>query len=158
MNRPRFVVDTMLGRLARWLRAMGYDTAYPGQAEDSRLLDLARAEDRILVTRDGALARRAGARGCLIRSGDVEGQLAEALEKLRLQAPETAWLSRCMECNAVLEANGPESVRDRVPFRVLARHTRFMSCPGCRRVYWWGSHADRIQERLAILLARSGRP
>ena len=56
---PRFVVDTMLGRLARWLRAMGYDTLYPGQAEDRRLLQLSRAEERILVTRDRMLARLA---------------------------------------------------------------------------------------------------
>src|SRR6266508_2517498 len=93
---PRCVVDTMLGRLGRWLRAMGYDTLYPGptpgEAGDQRLLQLARAEDRILVTRDRMLARLAEPRGCLIRSELVDDQLLETVERLGLVHDDSNWL------------------------------------------------------------------
>jgi Ala-tRNA(Pro) deacylase len=148
MTLPRFVVDRMLGRLARWLRAMGYDTAYPGRVEDGWLLELAVAENRILVTRDVHLASLAGHRGCLIRSERVDGQLAETVEACALVPSQRDWLSRCLSCNATLERRSKESVREQVPERIFRIQTEFMACPSCRRVYWWGSHADRILARL----------
>lgn len=154
MQAPRFVVDTMLGRLAHWLRAMGYDTLDLGPADDDRLLRLALAEDRILLTRDGKLARLAGLRGCLIRADRVEHQLEETVEKLALAAGDGDWLSRCLECNARLEPREKETVRQAVPERVFGAQTEFMGCPGCGKIYWLGSHADRILARLAGLLSR----
>ena len=151
---PRFVVDTMLGRLARWLRAMGYDTLYPGQADDRRLLQLARAEDRVLVTRDRMLARVAEPRSCLIHVERVDDQVLEAVERLALAPHDGDWLSRCLECNARLEPGRRESLQDLVPEHVFATHTDFMRCPGCGKIYWAGSHVDRIRERLTRLLAR----
>jgi uncharacterized protein with PIN domain len=150
---PRFVVDTMLGRLARWLRAMGYDALYPGQAEDRRLLQLAHAEERILVTRDRALARLAEPRSCLIHAELADDQVREAVERLKLQPADGDWLSRCLECNAQLEPGHRESVQGLVPEHVFATQTDFMRCPGCARIYWAGSHADRMIERLTRLLA-----
>jgi uncharacterized protein with PIN domain len=150
----RFVVDTMLGRLAHWLRAMGYDAVYFGPAEDARLLRLARAESRVLVTRDAKLAEAAGPLGCLLRAEDVDGQVLETVAKLRLTPDETSWLSRCLACNARLEARAKDAVRDMVPPRVFAAHHEFRGCPACAKVYWAGSHADRILERLARLLRR----
>jgi uncharacterized protein len=152
---PRFVVDTMLGRLARWLRAMGYDTLYPGQAEDRRLLQLSRAEERILVTRDRVLARLAEPRSCLIRAELVDEQLLEAVEQLALPRDDGLWLSRCLECNALLEPGRREDLRELLPEHVFATHTDFMRCPGCARIYWAGSHVDRMVERLTRLLGRS---
>jgi len=154
---PRFVVDTMLGRLARWLRAMGYDTLYPGQAEDRRLLQLARAEERILVTRDRMLARLAEPRSCLIHAESVDDQLLEAVERLALSPDGSGWLSRCLECNARLEPGAREALRGLVPEHVFATHADFMRCPGCARIYWAGSHADRMLERLTRLLDRTGK-
>ena len=154
MNPSRFVVDTMLGRLARWLRAMGYDTLYLGPAEDRRLLQLALAEDRVLLTRDGKLARLAGARGCLIRADQVNHQLVEAVEKLALGPQDTLWLSRCLECNTMLEPREKSTLRGLVPDYILSSQTEFMGCPGCGKVYWSGSHADRMLERLAALFGR----
>ena len=151
---PRFVVDTMLGRLARWLRAMGYDTVYLGQADDRRLLQLARAEDRVLVTRDRMLARLAEPRSCLIHAELVDDQVLEAVERLALSPIDGDWLSRCLECNARLEPERRESLQDLVPEHVFATHTDFMRCPGCGKIYWAGSHVDRMLERLARLLAR----
>ena len=152
---PRFVVDTMLGRLARWLRAMGYDTLYPGQAEDRRLLQLARAERRILLTRDRGLARLAEPHSCLIRSERVDDQVIEAVQRLALSPDNGDWLSRCLECNASLEPGSRESIQELVPEHVFATHTDFLRCPGCGRIYWAGSHADRMVARLSKLLDRA---
>jgi uncharacterized protein len=147
----RFVVDTMLGRLARWLRAMGYDTLYPGQAADRQLLQLARAESRILITRDRMLARLAHPQGCLITAELI----VEAVGRLALSPVETDWLSRCLECNARLEQREKAALSDLVPDHVLATQTEFMGCPGCGRIYWGGSHADRMLARLSRLLRRT---
>jgi uncharacterized protein with PIN domain len=157
-DRPvsRFVVDGMLGRLAHWLRAMGYDTLYPKGADDRRLLQMADGEERVLLTRDVRLARSAGARGCLIRAEDVEGQLAEAVAALGLGARPVEWLSRCLECNVRLERRPPDAVRDAVPPRVLGAHREFRACPACARVYWPGSHADAMVARLERLLGPAG--
>jgi uncharacterized protein with PIN domain len=152
---PRFVVDTMLGRLARWLRAMGYDTLYPGQVDDRHLLQLARAEERILVTRDRMLARLAEPCSCLIRGEWVDDQVVEAVERLALCPDDSKWLSRCLECNTRLEPGPRESLRALVPEHVFATHTDFMRCPGCARIYWAGSHVDRMVERLSRLLGRA---
>jgi uncharacterized protein with PIN domain len=162
LNAPGFVVDVMLGRLARWLRVMDYDTLYPGPAPgpagDRSLLRLARAEDRVLVTRDRMLARLADPRGCLVRSERVDDQIAEIVDRLGL-APETRrWLSRCIECNHPLEARPRDGLRGLVPEHVFTTHAEFMGCPGCTRIYWAGSHADRMIERLARVLARAPRP
>src|SRR5919198_5926826 len=148
----RFVIDTMLGRLAHWLRAMGYDAVYRGPADDGRLLSLAQAESRVLLTRDAKLAEAAGRLGCRIRAEDVDSQVLETVAKLSLSPDETAWLSRCLECNTRLEAPAKDVVRDAVPPHVFARQHEFWRCPGCARVYWAGSHADRIRDRLVRLL------
>ena len=153
----RFVVDTMLGKLARWLRALGYDTLYFKVADDRHLLQLARAEARMLLTRDGRLARLAGPGGLLIRATEIESQIAEVVERLALLPSGEGLLSRCLECNALLEDRPRESVRGLVPEYVFAIRDRFVSCPECARIYWQGSHADRILARLErVLGSRQG--
>jgi uncharacterized protein with PIN domain len=154
---PLFVVDIMLGRLARWLRALGYDTRYPGplpgHAGDRQLLQIAHAEDRILATRDRMLARLAGPRGCLVRAERLDDQLVEMVEHLGLHPREQDRLSRCLDCNSPLEPSPRAGVRGLVPERVFATHAEFRNCPGCAKIYWAGSHTDRILERLARVLA-----
>jgi hypothetical protein len=154
---PRFLIDTMLGRLAHWLRAMGYDTVYPGQADDHDLLHRAHRDGRLLLTRDVKLAAAAADHGCLVRSGRLEEQLTEVVARLGLAADEKAWLSRCLDCNTLIEPAPREAVRDRVPPRALSLYDTFWACPGCGKVYWQGSHADRMLERLAALLGRPRR-
>lgn len=154
MTEPRFVVDTMLGRLAHWLRAMGYDTVYLRSADDHRLLQIAIGEDRILVTRDSRLARRAGRRSLFIQFERLDEQLAEVVARLGLHPPPAEWLSRCLECNALIEPRERDAVRGRVPPRIFDAHTEFWGCPGCGRIYWAGSHTDRMLGRLGRLLNR----
>jgi uncharacterized protein with PIN domain len=142
----RFVADVMLGKLARWLRALGYDTLYERDAPDRRLLGVALRERRRLLTRDAALAARAGPVGLLVGAQDLDGQLREVIGACGLarRAP----LSRCLECNGALAAREPAAVRDRVPPYTFATQAEFRECEGCRRVFWAGSHVRGILERL----------
>jgi len=85
----------------------------------------------------------------------VDDQLLEAVERLALAPDGSGWLSRCLECNAPLEPGDREALRGLVPERVFATHSDFMRCPGCAKIYWAGSHADRMLERLTRLLGRT---
>jgi len=144
----------MLGTLARWLRALGYDTLYFGQVDDRDLRQVAIREDRVLVTRDRRLALLAGPRACLITAEALDEQLAEAVAALGLATDEERWLSRCLDCNTPLTPRTREEVRGRVPERVLTTREVFSDCPGCGKVYWPGSHADAMLERLRRLQGR----
>jgi hypothetical protein len=141
----RFLADEMLGRLARWLRILGYDTAYLS-ADDHVLVRLARAEGRILVTRDTELARRRGLRAVLMESERVEEQVRQLLDDLGLTAGSS--FSRCPVCNTPLEEVGKEAVADRVPPYVLRTQERFSRCLGCGRIYWRGTHWARMRKRI----------
>ena len=149
----KLLCDQMLGSLARWLRFMGYDTAYPEPGPDGTLIDQARAEGRILLTRDRELAARV--RGAVpIRSDDLEEQIREAAAVLRLRLVDP--LSRCSICNQILVTVDMAAIRDIVPEGVLSRHHEFWQCPSCRRVYWQGTHWTKMVERLNDLdLART---
>ncbi len=144
----KLLCDHMLGTLARWLRFMGYDTAYPGPMDDSELIAKAREEGRILVTRDKELAARLP--GSLrVRSDVLEEQIRELAKVLPLRLVDP--LSRCSLCNVLLEPVGAEEVRSLVPEGVLSRHQEFWRCGSCGRVYWQGSHWDKMVERLNSL-------
>ncbi len=135
----------MLGSLARWLRFMGIDTAYPNPMADGDLISKARAEDRVLLTRDKELASRFPGAIC-IRSDDLEEQIREVVAALPLRVTDP--LSRCSLCNTPIVAASPDAVRDLVPEGVLNRHKEFWRCPTCGKVYWQGSHWDKMVERL----------
>jgi hypothetical protein len=138
----------MLGSLARWLRFMGYDTAYPPPTSDRELVDGARSEGRILLTRDKELAARVP-EAVQIRSDDLEEQIREVAAALPLRLVDP--LSRCSLCNAVLTAVPREEVEGLVPAGIRLRHDEFWRCPSCGRVYWQGSHWDKMIERLNSL-------
>ena len=138
----KFLADNMLGRLATWLRLLGYDTAYQHDATDAELARRARVEQRILLTRDVELTRRRGVRAVLIESEQVEEQVGQVFHALNLTA--RAAFSRCAECNSVLEEVSKESVRGQVPPYVFHTQERFRRCPRCAHIYWRGTHWARI--------------
>lgn len=146
MDDPRFVADVMLGRLARWLRALGYDTLYFRDAPDRRLLAVALADRRRLLTRDAALACRARDAGLLVRAEALDAQIQEVTAACGLAGGQA--LSRCLECNALLAAAARETVRDRVPPYTFETRREFWTCTGCRRVFWAGTHVTGIRRRL----------
>ncbi len=145
----KFLADGMLGRLAKWLRILGFDTLYDPALDDYALLRLARAEGRVLLTGDRELAHRPGAQSLLIESTELEAQLRQVIVALHLH-PDAAF-SRCPVCNTPLETLERETVRDRVPAHVLKTYIEFRHCPHCDRVYWPGTHRARMLEMIARL-------
>lgn len=125
---------------------MGYDTAYPDPMEDRDLMAKAREEDRFLLTRDKELASRFRGAAIYVRSDDLEGQIREVAGALPLEVIDP--LSRCSLCNTAIVEVSPESVRGLVPDGVLDRQREFWRCPTCGKVYWKGTHWDKMIERL----------
>jgi len=144
-TQPRLLCDAMLGRLAKWLRLLGYDTAYERDAPDNRLARRARAEGRVLLTRDHELARRRGLETLLIESEELEEQIQQVKDEL---GTSPGPMTRCSVCNVPLEEVAPDEVADRLPPYVLRTHDRFRRCPSCGRVYWAGSHIDSMNEQV----------
>jgi hypothetical protein len=136
----------MLGRLSRWLRLLGYDTLYAPALSDCQIAARARAEGRIVLTRDQHLARRKGIRCLLIQSQALEEQIRQVLTMLG--APLQEARPRCPVCNAVLSQASPAQVRPFVPAYVFKTHRRFHHCPTCDRYYWPGSHWENIQSTI----------
>jgi uncharacterized protein with PIN domain len=146
----RFIADAMLGTLAKWLRILGYDTQFDTDLDDHQLVRLARAQGRVLLTRDRELARRPGLHVLLIVSESLDTQIAQVLADLDL-TPNRAF-SRCPVCNELLVEIDPETARSRVPVYVAETHDAFRSCPACQRVYWRGSHWQHMEEQLDRIL------
>ncbi|CAG0941125.1 hypothetical protein ANRL1_00393 [Anaerolineae bacterium] len=150
-----FLADNMLGRLATWLRLLGYDTTYIPHADDHELARRARAENRVLLTRDVELTRRRGLRFVLIESEKIVEQLRQVFHDLDLTA--RAAFSRCAECNVELGEASKESVRAAVPPYVFNTQTQFRRCPQCKRVYWRGTHWARMIAQIEDLAEPSAK-
>lgn len=149
---PRFLVDAMLGRLARWLRLIGYDAAWAADVDDSRLVRRARHEDRILLTRDRQLlVEWRVPRAFLVSETRPLAQLREVVGSFDLDW-RSGLFSRCSLCGARLAAVSPERVAPLVPPRILAEELELRQCPECGKVYWRGSHTDRMRRVLEQLL------
>jgi hypothetical protein len=146
---PRFLADSMLGKLARWLRALGGDAAYERALDDAALVERARAEGRVLLTRDRRLLqRRRLARGFLVESDDPSRQLAQIARAFDLRPDPRRRFRRCLECNVEMSDAARDDVRDRVPPYVLATQSRFARCPACGRIFWAATHVEEMRRRL----------
>ena len=154
LRETRFVADAHLGGLAHLLRMAGLDTLYRNDFDDREIVEIAVAEGRIVLTRDRELLKRRGiVRGCYLRARDSVGQLQEVFDRLGL-ARHASPFSLCMECNAALEAVDKPAVLDRLPPKVRERHQHFTFCRRCDRVYWPGSHWQRMRGLIDALLRR----
>lgn len=135
----KFVADAMLGKLAKWLRILGYDTYYRPDIPDEELLQIANAEDRIILTRDRLLTRRKLCRRFLLISHDhLEDQLRQTIGEFSLL--QSSPFTRCVICNVKIQQVEKYSVRDRVPSYTFQTQTRFAQCP---RIYWPGTHVEQ---------------
>jgi uncharacterized protein with PIN domain len=151
-GRPTFMADAMLGRLARWLRILGYDTAWEEHISDEALVRRALEEERIILTRDRSLGSEWRVSGIgLVQAEEPVAQLAEVAAAFDLGARSRPF-TRCSRCNTELVAADRDAARGRVPPRILERFARFQRCPGCDRIYWDGSHTDRMRRVLAQTL------
>ena len=146
----KFLCDQMLGKLAKWLRLIGFDTYYAdSKIDDNELLDIAKDEDRVFITRDKELMYRAKKEKIQIltlRSTDLDEQLTGVLKKLDLD--EKAFFTRCSLCNGVLKQLKKEDAKKFVPDKAFENNDRFWFCPKCEKAYWKGSHYDKILCRI----------
>jgi len=154
----RFVLDCHLGRLAKYLRILGFDTVYGNSRGDEALAAIAAGEQRVLLTMDKGLLMRGNVeRGYYVREPQPERQLLEVLRRFRLFGAARP-LERCLRCNTRLAAVSREAVLDRIPPRVRERCEDYSGCPSCGRIYWRGSHYDRMQHFIESVYRRSYRP
>jgi len=151
LRETRFVLDVHLGRLAAYLRMLGFDTSYRNCADDAELARTSAEEKRILLTRDrGLLMQSAVTHGYWLRETDSRRQAAEVLRRFDL-ARSIRPFTRCMACNASLRPADKAAVSGRVPPAVAQAHDEFRECPHCGRVYWEGSHHRRMSAWIAAL-------
>ena len=156
LREPRFVLDAHLGALARHLRLAGFDCLYRNDYRDSELVTTSLAERRIILTRDlGLLKQRLVTHGYFVRAIQPQEQLVEVVRALQLQ-PRLRPFTRCRECNAELREVPKAEVLERLPQKVRAAYQRFRLCPGCARVYWQGTHYERLRRLLDSVAQRTG--
>ena len=156
MKEFKFIIDRNVGKLVKWLRMLGFDAVFFEGGDDTELVNLARSQSRIILTRDtGIMKRRLITSGqvsaLLLTSESSQFQMRQVLGNLEIGncfAPFT----RCMECNALLQERTKEDVKERIPPYVYKTQDKYMECPYCRRIYWKGTHWQAMMDKLNSLI------
>ncbi len=148
----KFIVDQNVGKLARWLRMMGYDTLFFAGSDDSQMVATAMKEGRVILTRDTQIMRRrvvisGRLRAILIATDEPERQMRQVIETLNLDCQFHPF-ALCLECNQPLEERDRPQVRDLVPPYVFRTQPQYMECPACHRIYWRGTHWSAMTKKL----------
>jgi len=151
----KFIVDNNVGKLAKWLRMMGYDTLLFNGSDDSQMVAKAVADRRVILTRDTEIMKRrliTGGRlkALLIESDKPEQQLQQVMKTLNLEG-EFRPFAVCLECNESLVIRTREQVKNRVPPYVFQTQSQYMECPACQRIYWKGTHWQAMTRKLERL-------
>jgi uncharacterized protein with PIN domain len=147
----KFLADGMMGKLARWLRMLGQDVIYSVKFSDSELLELAKKEDRILLTKDFELYKRAIIRGLDVYyvEGKSESEhLAEVAKRYNLSVMINMDKSHCPICNTKLSAIPKEQLQGEIEKNTFTYYDKFWKCPNCRQIYWKGAHWKQINNTL----------
>ena len=148
-----FAADRMLGKLAKWLRALGYDVVYMQRAGNNEILSRLR-EGRILLTRDSRadLWQKQG-KVFVVNANDPREQLREVVQGLGLTRLDHTIFGRCLKCNSPVNSVSRDQVWDEVPEYIWQTHQQFHRCESCGKVYWSGSHSERMRQRLEEIFA-----
>lgn len=144
----RFILTKELGRLAKWLRILGYDTVYFSQENLSSLLIEALRDDRVILTRNQRLSKTTGVKTVLVKSERLKEQIEEVLKELKIKLDPQTMFSRCIICNVELEDIEKAKVQDKVPEYVFKTQEDFITCPKCQRIYWQGTHWGNVRRCL----------
>jgi hypothetical protein len=146
----KFLCDQMLGTLAKWLRIYGFDTFYASRdMDDPEVLEISKKENRILISRDKNLiiaARRENLKTIEISTTDLDEQISIVLGNIK--PDKTKILSRCIICNAKVEDIKKQNVEDKVPEKVFKNKEKFWLCKNCNKIYWKGSHYEKMFEKI----------
>jgi len=154
LREPKFICDVHLGKLATILRLLGFDTLYRNDYDDEDIIDIAVQEQRIILTCDrGILKHSVVTHGYCLRSRQAMPQTKEVLRRFDLAGPAKPF-SRCTVCNAPIVSVEKKEVLEKLPTRVAETYDTFRRCSGCGRVYWQGSHYEKIIAKIEALLAK----
>ena len=146
----RFFCDDNLGRLAKWLRTLGYDTRFQLTIEDGELVSLVLKEDRIILSRDTKLSRfKIKDRYLLIQSEKPLEQLKHVVDHFKLKIDKDLLFSRCLVCNEPLQKMEKENIKDRLYPYVYQTQENFVYCSVCDRIYWPATHVERMTKKLS---------
>ena len=148
----KFIVDNNVGKLAKWLRIMGYDTLLFNAEDDSNMIATALAEGRVILTRDTQIMKRrvvtnGRLKAILIESDEPEQQMQQVIATLNLNCHYGPF-TICLECNQPLQERSKQQVKDLVPPYVFQTQSQFMECPACHRIYWRGTHWQAMTKKL----------
>lgn len=142
----KFILTHEVGRLAKWLRILGFDSVYQKRDDKRELVLRSLREDRIVVSRNASLARYTGIRFIHIKSDLLEEQLKQMRDELGLNINEEYMFTRCVICNEPLAGIDKEKVKDKVPEFVYSANENFVVCPNCKKIYWQGTHWGNVKE------------
>ncbi len=146
----RIIADNMLGKLAKWLRFMGFDTIYLKNIDDKALVELTRLENGCLLTRDKELSKVKDLNVIYIKSEKVDEQLKQVIKEFDLK-PNDDEFTRCPDCNNMVIEVDRALVKNKVPTGVYDRQDQFWLCKKCERYYWHGTHYIKIKEKIEKL-------
>jgi uncharacterized protein with PIN domain len=154
----KFIADNNVGKLARWLRLMGYDTLLLERKDDAHMIKTALGQDRVVLTKDSQFMKRRLVTKGTLRTVHIDQdnpvlQLRRVVRTLGLDYCFKPF-SLCLECNRELVAVGKEEVRNLVPARVFQTQIQYRQCPACRRIYWPGTHWQAMSKKLQDLQRR----
>ena len=154
----KFIVDNNVGRLAKWLRMMGYDALLFTEEDDGKMVKVALAQNRVILTKDRQIMRRrlvtsGRIKAILVEYDNPKAQLQQVVGDLDLDYQFRPF-SICLECNQSLVERGKEEVRDLVPPHVFETQSLYMECPSCHRIYWRGTHWQAMSEDLENFAAQ----
>ncbi len=142
----KFILTREVGRLAKWLRILGFDAEYFTEGPTGSLIVQALRDERIILTRNHRLPKTKGIKIVVISAEKIKEQLAEVLRELKIKPDSKKMFSRCTLCNAGLAEIGKDRVKDKVPAYVFATQKNFLICPECGRIYWQGTHWGNVQD------------
>lgn len=148
----KFLADAMLGKLAKWLRILGYDTLYMPDVDDDQIVRATIREDRILLTRDRYLCERriVRSRCVFVDWGTTSEQVRQVLSTLDLHPKASELFTRCAVCNGEIIPISKESEKDRIPPYVYKTQSDFGKCSQCDRIYWRGTHVEHVLQALEL--------
>jgi uncharacterized protein with PIN domain len=151
VEKLKFVTDGMLGKLTRWLRMLGHDVEYSRSDDDRKLVEKAKSEKRVLLTRDFKLYQQAMTQGVdvvLVEAATGAEKLADLARRFDFNLEIDVTVSRCPKCNAKIKPVSKGLVIDRVPKATSTHYNEFWECSGCGQIYWQGAHWKRIEKTL----------
>ncbi|MBN2174184.1 MAG: Mut7-C ubiquitin/RNAse domain-containing protein [Bacteroidales bacterium] len=151
LRETRFILDVHLGKLARYLRMTGFDTLYENDYEDNQIIQIAKKEHRIILTRDlGILKNGNVTHGYFIRSQNPKAQLNEVIESFDLKG-QIQPFNRCMNCNSKIVCVEKKDIANQLLPKTLRYFDEFFQCTGCGKIYWEGSHYKKMLNRIESL-------